>query len=561
MAGTAAAGAGLRAVARDQLPLALRQRVRRIGSQPARVADAREIRARPVRGRVADRHIAVLVGGDASHPPVQRCVRRVDLLLQRRRRDRSSGHVELCPLRPVGRAGPCRVDHPERLRAADLAVLDFLHHPVAERVERVGRVRLRHARRSRVARLADVGRSAERAATAAVGARGEGAHLEREEAERLADEVVRRPGRRQPGCAGRLEVARDHRERVRPGAGKEADRTGHGLAGVHVALAQRAEAAAVVRGPVEEAVEGEVEAVAPDAELRVVVERIDRDGALVHADVVQEPAAGDRVARLRDGDALVEGARRSGRVGEVSEDPAVGHRVVDHDRVTAAVAVAESSGTGPQRVLGEAGDPCARRLVEDPVGAVDRLDVVGRAYVTVRVRWRAGAALAAGARVRPLQAGEVRDRARHLPERRVRRLRNGVAARMFEALRLLELGLQPRPRRDLGQVADVAVEHLRGDFGERMGDGAPVRGAARATCRRMCCDDCHARREDEERDDQTPTAKPSSQNLHFSLPCASSSAATRPPRPNRLRLTLDISHGRRFLNARLPVTSSAPSPA
>src|SRR5439155_25719202 len=67
--------------------------------------------------------------------------------------------------------------------------------------------------------------------------------------------------------------------------------------------------------------------VRPDADLRIVVSEGE-------GEVVEEPAAGDRIARLRDRDTLMRRWRReAGRVGELADQPAIGEIVVDDNRI------------------------------------------------------------------------------------------------------------------------------------------------------------------------------------------------------------------------------------
>src|SRR5262249_8047500 len=103
------------------------------------------------------------------------------------------------------------------------------------------------------------------------------------------------------------------------------------------------------------------------------------------------PAARHRVVRLRDREALVEGAAREVRPREVADDVAIADRVVERDRVALVVGVAGRTGAVDQIVEGRCGDLRAARLVEDPDGRVDDLEVVVRADVAVRVGRPAGA--------------------------------------------------------------------------------------------------------------------------------------------------------------------------
>src|SRR5581483_1917824 len=106
-----------------------------------------------------------------------------------------------------------------------------------------------------------------------------------------------------------------------------------------------------------EDVRREVVAVGPDAQLRVVEE------VRAQVEAVAVPRA-RRVARLRDGDALV---RRDVVPvdGELAHEPAVGELVVEHDGVAGAAALAEAAETAPERADPDwAEQRGARRLVE-----------------------------------------------------------------------------------------------------------------------------------------------------------------------------------------------------
>ena len=83
-----------------------------------------------------------------------------------------------------------------------------------------------------------------------------------------------------------------------------------GLPGVHLRLVERPDARALegAAGGIAEHVRRHVDAVRPDAELRVVVEAAGR------VDRVEVPAAADRVAGLRHGEAL----EVAGRIDDVA---------------------------------------------------------------------------------------------------------------------------------------------------------------------------------------------------------------------------------------------------
>ena len=189
-------------------------------------------------------------------------------------------------------------------------------------------------------------------------------------------------------------------------------------------------------GAVAEHVRRHVDPVRPDAELRVVVQGPRR------GDRVEVPAAVDRVAGLRDGEAL-EGAGRvddvAGAVeleGEVRDDPAVLVAVVEHDGIAEVVGVAEVPEVplAHERVERERRDAVPVRLVVDADRDVDRLDVVVRADVAVGVR------RVALAPVGEVEAGEVgvggrSRRGEHLaPLDHLRQLRGGAGG-ILELLR------------------------------------------------------------------------------------------------------------------------------
>ena len=140
------------------------QRARRVGCQAPGVSDGGKGRRR--RYAVADCGIALAIHRDAGHPPVQAIAPiRERLLLHRRTGDRAAGDVDLCPLEGSRTAGHSRwtngVDHPQRFRPADVAILRLHHQAVTEAVEVRRRPRLRNNVR--------VERGRERRAIAALG--------------------------------------------------------------------------------------------------------------------------------------------------------------------------------------------------------------------------------------------------------------------------------------------------------------------------------------------------------------------------------------------------------
>ena len=178
----AAAVVFLRAAPGDELHFGLWQRVGRIRHEPSRIGDAGKVRRRCVRRRVAQRHVALPVHREAAHEAIERRVRRVDLLLQRNCRHGAAGNVDLRPLHGGrSRRGPHRVSHPQRLDAAELAVLHLLHDAVVDHVQEVATIRLRDDRTllEGVRGLAYVCRRAERSATAAIRASREFPDFER----------------------------------------------------------------------------------------------------------------------------------------------------------------------------------------------------------------------------------------------------------------------------------------------------------------------------------------------------------------------------------------------
>ena len=448
-----------------------------IAGQTARVLDAREVARGDGGGAVTQRHVARIVHGQAAHPPPQHRVRRVDLLLDDGRADRSCGDVDLPPLRGEGsaeRERTGRMDHPQGLHRSHLAVLHPLHEPIAEAVEEV------HARRRRGLRhdvageaaVGGVGHDGRRPQHAARHARSRNVelpHVEGARRGRLLGEVL---GSARCGEVVALAQHVGGEEREVGRSGQEAQRPAHGQPVVHVALVERGHDLSGVRSEAaaRETVRAHVQAVVvPVPELGIVVEGVGGDRALVDAQGVEPPAAGDGIPALGDGEALIEGRdgdARSGSTepeGEVGQDPAVGGLVVHHDGVAEPVGVARGphSLAVPQRVLREGRQPSPRRLVVDRVGLVDPLDVMREAHVAVSVRGMPGPALAARAGVEEAQAGEVhsrsgcgRQRGRGVGGRAA--AGGKVAVHVVGRLEQVELGLLRRG--DLRQVADVTVE-------------------------------------------------------------------------------------------------------
>src|SRR5207253_105088 len=131
-------------------------------------------------------------------------------------------------------------------------------------------------------------------------------------------------------------------------------------------------------GAEREHVRRHVQAVRPDAELRIVIE------VVANLDRIEVPAAGQRVATLRRGETLVrrreDVAANIGQEGEVGDDPAVFERVIDDDRIAKVVRVAEVSevALAHERVEGEGRFLETVGFSEDADRGVNRLNVVSR---------------------------------------------------------------------------------------------------------------------------------------------------------------------------------------
>ena len=169
----------------------------------------------------------------------------------------------------------------------------------------------------------------------------------------------------------------------------------------------------------------------PDAELRIVVEL-----RLVHEELVRAPAPG-RVARIRDGDALVERALARAGEGELRNHPALRELVVEDDRVAVVVRAAERRAREDRVARGRGHDLGARLRVDGVVG-VDPLHVVVGADVAFGV-----------GRIAPAEVGDAVEgqvRARH-PVLRRRPLDDRVARAAAGPPRrvALEVGLRDRP--------------------------------------------------------------------------------------------------------------------
>ena len=74
--------------------------------------------------------------------------------------------------------------------------------------------------------------------------------------------------------------------------------------------------------------------VVPMTKLAVIVQRARRYRSLIYSDRIKEPAACDRITRLRDSETLVErpGTGKADK-GKVGQDPAVSQLIVNHHRI------------------------------------------------------------------------------------------------------------------------------------------------------------------------------------------------------------------------------------
>ncbi len=129
-----------------------------------------------------------------------------------------------------------------------------------------------------------------------------------------------------------------------------------------------------------ELVDGDVVAVRPDADLRVVVEPARR-----REHVVVEVVRPERVRRLRHREALV--AALGGEQRELGEHPAVSELIVDDDRISVVLRLARAAEAGPRRVARRRPGHEVAALVIDRDRQVDPLDVVVGADVAVDVGW------------------------------------------------------------------------------------------------------------------------------------------------------------------------------
>ena len=260
---------------------------------------------------------------------------------------------------------------------------------------------------------------------------------------------------RPPGGAGSAQVAGQHAE-VRRRVQVDDDRA-QGRAGLQIGAIESVDADFLVEalcnpGQAVEHVCRHVQPVRPDPHLRVVGEP--RMPGVVSADRIEPPAAGDRIPRLGDGDALVVRPVLDVRPGEVGDDVAVGQLVVDHRRVAGVAGVAWRArpGTRHRRVERERRQWASARLRPDADRRVDRLHVEAQADVTD------GIGRMTGTPVVEVEASEVDGRRGHV-RRDFRNRRRGRPVLLNAEFRLS--GLDDRVRGDLRQRTHVAVELCR----------------------------------------------------------------------------------------------------
>ena len=174
------------------------------------------------------------------------------------------------------------------------------------------------------------------------------------------------------------------------------DREGDGVrraAVDHRGAIERVDADAVEGRVVREHVDRHVVAVVPQPELGVVADVVRVRRVNLHG--VEPVAARHWIARLGDADALIEGGAGEGREGEVADDPAVGHVVVEDDTVAAVdVRAAGRRGAhrGEERIVGYRPGEDVAALSWMRMRGVDRLHVVVRANIAVGVGRQAAVA-------------------------------------------------------------------------------------------------------------------------------------------------------------------------
>ena len=283
------------------------------------------------------------------------------------------------------------------------------------------------------------------------------------------DEIVRRAGRRRAG----LQACVGWQQGEIIAGGVEGDHLHAGRAGVHLGLVEGIYARPEETGTrgIAEHVCRHVDAVGPDAELRIIAK------SAGGVDRVEIPAAADRVPALGHGDAL----ECPGRVddiaaaidleGEIRDHPAILEGVVEDHRIAEVVGVAEVAevALAHECVERERGNLCAIGLAVDANRRVDRLDVVDRTDIAVRIGWMSGTP---GGEV---ESGEIRQRrgsGRH--RQRSKRGWRGLGTRQGNAvdLRCLAfraLAAQRRRLRQVAQVKDRAAAAGQAKFNRRRG--------------------------------------------------------------------------------------------
>ena len=151
---------------------------------------------------------------------------------------------------------------------------------------------------------------------------------------------------------------------------------------------------------------------------------------------VQPPAPRHRVARLGHADALIKRSGVSGK-GKVADHPAISEVVVENESVAIIETTARRRGAhgGEERIVGGPVGAIERGagLVENLDAGVNRLDVMVRPDVAVRIRWETGATA--------LRGGDAAKRG----DRRGHRKGLGVLPDFLDRVRRL-VGWDPRKR-------------------------------------------------------------------------------------------------------------------
>ena len=268
--------------------------------------------------------------------------------------------------------------HDQRVTSAQVAIRGPEHDPVADRIE--GRRARSGLRDARTAPAAEAGlgegryRQGHRLDVAVERAAPVGAEaVEHERAAREPDRGVRFSRRRrhrsvQVGGSDAADVVVDDDALLRGGGG------GKHLDPVERAVGDAVEAAAAAGG---EGVVGDVVAVRPDAELRVVVEIRIRV-------VVARPLPGG-VRRPRDGDALVIRTVGAFADGELRDQPTVRQRIVEGDPVAVVARLAVPAEAGEQRPRRDRAQQRASVLREHHEARIHDLYVVGGTDVSLGI--------------------------------------------------------------------------------------------------------------------------------------------------------------------------------